>query len=122
MRLMRRNLRYITYCLYQGTEPIVDEYGYETGENKVIYGEPKKLLCNVSAVSGMAQNEMFGTLDAYDRVVITDDLNCPIDENSILFIDTKYAFSDAPINDYMVKRVAKSLNYISYVVSKVKKS
>lgn len=30
---------------------------------------------------------MFGNLESYDKVLITDDMSCPIDENTVLFID-----------------------------------
>ena len=66
---------------------------------------------------------MFGNLESYDKVIITDDMDCPIDENTVLFIDKDPEFKDGkPTFDYTVRRVAKSLNTISYAVSKVKVS
>ena len=66
---------------------------------------------------------MFGNLESYDKVLITDDMNCPIDENTVLFIDKEpQVVKDKPLYDYTVKRVAKSLNSISIAVSKVKVS
>ena len=49
---------------------------------------------------------------------------CYLDENTVLFIDKEPEFDNAgkPIYDYTVRRVAKSLNFISYAVSKVKVS
>lgn len=62
-------------------------------------------------------------LDSYDKVLITDDMSCPIDENTVLFVDSKPGYRQGkPAFDYTVKRVAKSLNTISYAVSKVKVS
>lgn len=53
----------------------------------------------------------------------TDDMSCPIDENTVLFVDSKPGYRQGkPAFDYTVKRVAKSLNTISYAVSKVKVS
>ena len=54
-------------------------------------------------------------------MIVTDDLSCPIDENTVLFIDKEPEYDDNgnPLYDYIVKRVAKSLNSISYAVSKV---
>ena len=110
MRLMKRNQTAIYYCLYKGKEPLLDEDGNETSEYRVLYERPVKLMCSVSHATGYAQVNMFGNLDSYDKVLITDDMSCPIDENTVLFVD------------YTVKRVAKSLNTISYAVSKVKVS
>ena len=123
MRLMKRNLKPVWYCLYRGKGAVTDDNGYETGEDGVTYGEPVKLLCNVSPASGFAQTDVFGNLESYDKVLITDDMSCPIDENTVLFIDKEPQMKNGkPLYDYTVKRVAKSLNNISYAVSKVKVS
>jgi len=124
MKLLRRNLTPVYYCLYKSREAIVDEDGYETGEPAITYEEPVQLLCNVSSARGTAQAETFGNLESYDKVIITDDMSCPIDENTVLFVDTEPDFKDGkPIGyDYKVFRVAKSLNVISIAISKVKVS
>lgn len=123
MKLMKRNLATIHYCLYTGRTPLMDADGNETGEHKVDYSEPVELKCNVSPATGYAQVNMFGNLESYDKVIITDDMDCPIDENTVLFIDKDPEFKDGkPTFDYTVRRVAKSLNTISYAVSKVKVS
>lgn len=123
MKLMKRNLKEITYCDYLGEVALIDENGYETGEKALAYSEPKTILANVSAAKGVAQTEVFGNIDSYDKVVLIDDMNCTIGENSVLFIDIAPVFIDGvPKYDYIVKRVAKSLNVISVAVSKVKVS
>lgn len=123
MKLMKRNLTPVHYCLYEGRVALKDADGYETGEYGVGYAEPVKLMCSVSPATGYAQVEMFGNLESYDKVLITDDMDCPIDENTVLFIDKEPEFKDGkPTYDYTVRRVAKSLNAISYAVSKVKVS
>ena len=159
MRLMKRNLKPIWYCLYQGREPVKDSDGYETGETEISYSDPVQIKVNVSPASGQAQDEMFGTGLDYDKVIITDWMNCPIDENSVLFVDTPPEYGEIPVPDpepteeteeenegeepepdpdpepdpepvkvllnsydYIVKRVAKSLNHISYAISRVKVS
>ena len=65
--------------------------------------------------------EQFGALDNYDKVIVTSHMDCPIDENSVLYIDTtpvKVNGVWSPHN-YVVRRVAKSLNGISIAVRKV---
>lgn len=115
MRLLRRNLRSIWYQLLQGQTAQVDADGFETGETAVSYSDPFPLVCSVSPASGDILGETFGTLADYDKVIITDDLSCPIDEHSILYVDVDISQN----HDYVVKRVAKSLNFIAYAVSKV---
>lgn len=123
MKLMKRNLKPVYYCLYVDRKPLLDADGNESGESGVTYGEPVKLMCSVSPATGYAQANMFGNLESYDKVLITDDMDCPIDENTVLFIDKAPEFKDGkPTFDYTVRRVAKSLNAISYAVSKVKVS
>lgn len=123
MRLMKRNQTAIYYCLYKEKKPLLDEDGNETSEYRVLYEQPVKLMCSVSHATGYAQVNMFGNLDSYDKVLITDDMNCPIDENTVLFVDREPDYQDGkPVYDYTIKRVAKSLNTISYAVSKVKVS
>lgn len=123
MKLMKRNLKPVWYCLYSTKATQKDDDGYETGEDGVSYGEPVKLMCNVSPATGFAQTDVFGNLESYDKVLITDDMNCPIDENTVLFIDKEPQVADGKLlYDYTVKRVAKSLNSISIAVSKVKVS
>ena len=118
MRLMKRNLREISYSLYQGKQPVYDEDNYETGEMEISYAEPVSMMASVSPASGYVQNTMFGNLVGYDKIVLTDKMDCPIDENTMLYIDV--ATTQEP--DYVVKKVAKTLNHIAYAVSEVKKS
>ena len=124
MKLMNRNLSTVYSCQYDSEQPQLDGDGYETGEKQVFYKRPVRLKCSVSPATGYAQVNMFGNLDSYDKVLITDDMRCPIDENTVLFIDKKPEFNDegVPIFDYTVRRVAKSQNCISYAISKVKVS
>lgn len=121
MKLMKRNLQPVYYCLYVDHVPLLDENGYETGEYTVGYEEPAELICSVSPAKGYAQMELFGNLESYDKVLITDDLTCPINENTVLFVDEEPSFREdgTPKYDYIVRRVAKSLNTISYAISKV---
>lgn len=120
MKIMERNKRGFYYLLYAGSEPVMDEYGNEVG-TKVTYSDPVPLRANVSPATGSAQVEQFGNLADYDKVIVTDDMSCPIDETTVLFLDKEPEFNTGgvPLYDYRVKRVAASLNSISYAVSKV---
>lgn len=121
MKLLKRNLSTIHYCLYEGSEPILDDDGNETGEDKITYSEPVEFECSVSAATGYSATEMFGNLENYDKTLITDDMECPIDEHSVLFVDKEPEFDTdgRPLYDYIVRRVAKSINNISFAIRKV---
>jgi hypothetical protein len=121
MKTMERNKTPFWYLLYDKKVPVMDDDGNETGDYRVIYKEAVQRKENISAATGSAQVEQFGNFISYDKVIVTDDLSCPIDENSVLFIDKEpeYDTDGNPLYDYIVKRVAKSLNSISYAVSKV---
>ncbi len=116
MKCLERNEQKFYYCLYGAAES-KDEYGNDVKG----YGEAVAFEANISPATGTTQVEQFGTEVEYDKVIVTSDTSCPIDEQSALFIDKEPSFSSdgKPLNDYIVKRVAKSLNSISYAVSRV---
>ena len=116
---MERNKQLIYYRLFLGDENIIDEDHYETGENEVFYSAAEPFRCSVSRATGTSVAELFGTLDNYDKIIITEDTNCPIDENSVLIVDDLSHAQEADFFDYVVKRVAESLNFKAYAISKV---
>lgn len=123
MRCLLRNTRDFYYALYQDKVEIEDEYGNKTGEYEVIYGKPIKGKANISAAQGEVQNRQFGDSESYDKVITLGDVNIPINEHSILWVDTLPALNEdgstKTPHDYVVKQVAKSLNSISIAISKV---
>lgn len=124
MRCLHRNKRKFYYALFKDKVAIKDEYGNDSGEYRVVYQTPVEMKANVSAATGEAQVEQFGNSLLYDKVIITDELDCPVDEHSVLCIDSlpSYDKDGNLIFDYIVKKVAKSINTISFAVSKVEVS
>lgn len=124
MRTLERNKQTFYYALWLGKEEIIDDMGRHTGEKKTIYSEWVQIKSNISPARGESEAELFGNDVQYDRVFVVDDINCPIDENTVLAIDIapneREKTSDMPIFDYVVTRKAKSLNFVSYAVAKVK--
>ena len=116
LRTLERNKQVIYYALFDGKEPVIDEYDNQTGEYEILYTAPALLKINVSAARGEYSTRQFGDTEKYDKVLMTDDLNVPITETSILWIDS--LDTEKP-HDYIVKKVAKSLNSVSIAVSKV---
>lgn len=122
MRCVMRNKTSFYYALYTGQTEIIDEYGNATGQYSVQYSDPIKSLGNVSAARGEIQSRQFGESETYDKVIVLDDPNTPIDEYSILWVDTRPALTDGVTttpHDYIVKKVARSLNSVSIAISKV---
>lgn len=124
MRCMERNKRTFHYALFKEKAPYTDEDGNESGEFRTVYEAPVEMRANVSMATGNSNIEQFGNDLKYDKVIVTDDLTCPIDESSVLFVDSPPR-EDADGNllfDYVVKKIARSLNSISIAISKVEVS
>lgn len=119
MRGLNRNKKKFYYALYEKREAVVetDEYGneIETGEYSVGYSSPIACEGNISPASGATATELFGGSEGYDKVLMMAAPSIPIDEYSVLWIDVK---PDQPY-DYIVKKVARSLNSVAIAVSKV---
>lgn len=124
MKCLERNKTLFYYANYSGEEAITDSGNYETGESRTIYTTPVACMANVSPATGNSSVEQFGNSVQYDKVIVTDDLNCPIDEHTVLCIDSPPAYDDDGnlLFDYIVRKVSKSLNSISIAVSKVEVS
>lgn len=122
MRTLERNKTSFYYALYLGKEENIDADGNATGTYTILYSNPVECRGNISASSGSVQFEQFGNDLQYDRVIVLDDVNVPIDENSVLWVDKEVEHDKYgnPVFDYVVKKVAKSLNSVSFAISKVK--
>ena len=123
MRCMARNKTKFYYASYIGETEVTDENGYSTGENEVSYSNPIEVFGNVSAAQGEMQSRQFGVSESYDKVIVLGDRDVPIDEHSLLWVDTlphlnKDGSTDTS-HDYIVKRIARSLNGVSIAISKV---
>ena len=123
MRCMVRNKTKFYYALYIDKQEIIDEYGNGTGEYEVSHSNPVIALGNVSSAMGETQVRQFGESESYDKVIVLDNKDTPIDEYSVLWVDTlPHLNADGTTNtphDYIVKKVARSLNSVAIAISKV---
>lgn len=131
MRCMSRNKVRFYYAPYEGKEPITDEYGNVTGEYDVKHGNPKEHFANISAAKGETTTRQFGENESYDKVIVMDNDAPAIDEYSILWVDTVPQLeADGSLSkdedgkvltphDYVVKKIARSMNSVSIAISKV---
>lgn len=116
MQLLNRNKATISYRNYNGEVTMAtDSDGYFTSEYTEGYTPFKTLRAYITANRGNAEEEMFGTSLDYDNVIYAD-LSCDIDEYSLLWVN---ASTDTQ-NDYIVRRVATSLNHKAIAIKKVR--
>lgn len=102
-------MQYFWYALYEGT---VNDDGEPHNE----YNEPVKALACISGATGYIANAMFGDSIGYDKIIVVDDIDFPVNEYSVLWIDKTPDDGD---HDYIVKRVSKHLDSIGIAIKKV---
>lgn len=123
MRSLIRNNSVFYYAKYENNNEIIDEYGNATGQYEITYSNPIKVSGNISAAQGEMQSRQFGESESYDKVIVLDDRNIPMDEYSILWVDTLPELNEdgttETAHDYVVKQIARSLNSVSIAISKV---
>lgn len=131
MRCMSRNKSRFFYAPYVSKTPRTDDYGNSTGEYDVQHGNPMEFFANISAAKGETTTRQFGESESYDKVIVMDNDAPPIDEYTILWIDTVPQVDESGAlttneegevltpHDYIVKKVARSLNSVSVAISKV---
>ncbi len=118
MRLLKRNTQTVQYRNWLTNQPVFDEDGYQTGEYESSYSDPIELICNISPANGSTQREIFGNISTYHKILVTDKIDCDIDEQTIFYIEKKYE-NEMVRNDYVVAGIAKSLNVLSIALRKV---
>lgn len=115
MRSLKRNQKSIYYANLLEIQHAKDEYGHLTGEDIPVYDEKKALDIYVSANTGDISSQMFGNLSDYDRIMSISDVNCPIDEDSLLWIDVP----ESEPHNFIVKKKAVSLNETVFAIKQV---
>ena len=123
MRCLRRNKVPFYYALFTERVEEEDDYGNKTGTFEVRYGDPVKAKANISPARNAETVELFGTDINYDKVIVMCPADVPIDEHSVLWVDTlpeldNEGKTQTPY-DYIVKKAARSLNSVCYAIAKV---
>lgn len=88
MRCLKRNQRDVWYARRTGSGYVTDTNGLKTGEKAQSYGTPQKLRMNMEIVAGSNRNaalESYGIVTDYSARAVTDDLNCQMDEECIVW-------------------------------------
>ena len=124
MRTLDRNKQKFYYCLYSAKTKIYDDNGNFTGDYTSGYSEAVEAKGNVSAAAGTADIEQFGTGIEYDKIIVLQGTDWEIDENTVLFIEAEPSYEDdqhtKPLYNYIVSRVAKSLNHTTIAIKRAK--
>ena len=156
MRVLERNKKDLWYANRLSSSFVVDSNGLKTGEKEQVYGEPVKTRMSMAIFSGannlgsqgIATLEPYGIVTGYTARAVTEDLNCPMEEQSRVWygieptriesrtvtqtvtetIDgeevthevttTQEVEVPVPYN-YTVVRKAKSLNHLIYYLKEV---
>lgn len=120
-RLNNRIKQPFWYALYNERTAEYDDYGNETGGYAVTYGKPVKAYGNISAAKGEVVARQFGDDDLYDRTILLENRDTPIDEYAVLWIDetpvlnvdgtlkTKSDGSYVTPWNYIIRKVARGL-------------
>lgn len=113
MRTLEINKQPMWYALCTGKTEVIDEYGNHTGVFELTYSDPVYYPVNMSEARGTVQHEPFGLTDDYDRSFVTTDMNCPIAIDSIIWFG---ANPQTEPHNYVIHRIANSLNSITYAI------
>ena len=124
MQTLERNKVGFWYALKLSSSEVRDKDGLLESEQEITYGEPVYAEMSMSISSGannlgsqgMVELDPFGITTAYTHRMVTEDMDCPIDEETILWIDKEPADG---AHNFKIVRVARSLNHIIYYVKEV---
>lgn len=116
MQLLKRNQQLIQYMNYSGSmSAVTDTEGFFTGEYNETYSALKSVMGYATPSRGEATEEMFGKDLDYDKILYVDK-SCDIDEFSLLWVNADSSAS----NDYIVRKIAESLNHKAIAIKKVR--
>lgn len=140
MHVLGRNKEYLWYANPTGEEYVTDANGYKTGERKITYATPTKVKMSMAISSGannlgsqgMAELERYGIATGYTHRAVTDDMDCPMGEESLVWykieptrtveetVDGQTVETEVSVpHNFKVVRKAQSLNHLIYYLKEV---
>ena len=136
MHVLERNKQDIWYSNPASATYSTDTNGLKTGEKTITYSNPAKLRMSMAVSSGannlgsqgIADVEPYGIVTGYTHRATTDDLNCPIKEESRIWfgiLPTKTVtvngqdVETAVPHNFEVVRKSKSLTHLTYYLKEV---
>lgn len=123
MHTLARNKQTIYYATVLEKEEQLDENCLRTGQYDITYNKPVAASMNIRWDDGTVRLEGYGLNSSARRRLVTDDMNCPIGIDTILWIGVDPGYSGSiPYNYVVVAAPEKSLNHIAYIVEEVNAS
>ena len=147
MRCLERNKKELWYANRTSESYVVDSNGLKTGEKEQTYATPVKLKASISMSSGannlgsqgISELTPYGISTGYTHNAITEDMNCPLDEEALVWYGrkpTRIVTTTKVVNgqtvteekevpvpyNYRVVRKAESLNHLIYYLKEVEAS
>ena len=144
MRVLERNKKVLWYANPTGTSYVTDNNGLKTGEKEVAYDTPVKVRMSMAISSGannlgsqgIAELEPWGIVTGYTARAVTEDLNCPMAEDSHVWYGIEPIHTETRTttvngqttteevevpnpHNYTVVRKATSLNHLIYYLKEV---
>lgn len=123
MRCLERNKTTAYYALLKSKTEQTDDYGNKTGQYTLEYYAPVKFSANIRWDNGGVELEGFGLNASGMRRIVTDDLNCQIGIDAVLWIGITpdaNGYSGTVKPNYVVSGIPeKSPNHIAYTVMEV---
>lgn len=144
MRLLARNKQTLWFANPAESAWVVDDNGLKTGEKTITYGTPQSAKMSVAISSGannlgsqgMAELEQWGITTGYTHRATTEDLNCAMGEESIVWFGVPHEqviqtqqlvngemqtieTTELLPHNFQVVRKAKSLNHLIYYLKEV---
>ena len=127
MRLLRRNLRTMWYALYDHMTDQIDSNGDKTGDPLVVYSAPVEFEAvlspgrGYSGGAGTTSQNIYGIDVDAERRIVTDDLEIPISETSLIYLHEPKTLQDGSADpadaDYSVSaRPAAGLNFLAFPI------
>lgn len=135
MRTLKKNTQKMYYANQDKIVPVYDiyvdaeenEYHLETGETKLVYGDPVEFRGNIAMSVGEAEAVEFGlNLADYEAILVVASNSLPITETSLIWLNTEPKYDnenvvDAHTADYRIVKINKTPNVDKYVLKKVVK-
>lgn len=132
MRCLERNKRTFYYATYKDKE-YVEVNGHKTGDVRRLFNEPVKMRASISATTSMTSAtrgafsdvSAYGVVLNYDRRIVTENLDCELDETSVLAIycEPTYNTETCEFNyDHEVIKKVVGLDNITYYIKRVTKN
>ena len=144
MRILSRNKKDIWFANRLADSYVTDNNNLKTGEKRQTYATPVKARMSMAISSGannlgsqgIASLEPYGIVTGYTARAVTEDLNCPMDEQSKVWygilpthtetrtttVNGQTTQEDVEVpnpHNYVVVRKAKSLNHLIFYLKEV---